>query len=168
MRIGKSIPQVVRECAISEQGLSPVRAEQLATCVNDLLQDVDWLTLDNGLTFDRGFDPIRASSGRTEREQGDAGAEFRRMTETVYCEQCGEPEAEIMLMHATLCLDCTTTTLREELENVFLYPICGQPLFSEDQLVAVCTIRYGTEHEHECPVRARRSGNSFPLHEVVV
>lgn len=67
---------------------------------------------------------------------------------TVYCEQCGEDEAEVILKYANLCGDCTAKTLRYELTEIFPYPICGQPIFRNHRIIGICCVRYGQEHDH--------------------
>lgn len=61
---------------------------------------------------------------------------------------CGEDKAEVALKHANLCGDCAAITLRHELEDVFPFSVCGQPLFANGRLIAVCVMKYGEEHDH--------------------
>lgn len=57
--VGISIPSCIRAYAMSEHGMDHVKADRLATSVENHLQGADWLQLSNGLTFDRGFDPSK-------------------------------------------------------------------------------------------------------------
>lgn len=66
----------------------------------------------------------------------------------ICCEQCGEVGADVTLKYANLCNACAIGTLRNEFSNVFPYHICGQPVFNNGKLIAVCVVKYGVEHCH--------------------
>ncbi len=66
----------------------------------------------------------------------------------IYCEQCGESEADTILKYANLCNDCASDTLRHEMREVFFDPVCGHPIFVDGTLRAVCVMKYGVEHDH--------------------
>jgi hypothetical protein len=67
----------------------------------------------------------------------------------VWCEQCGESEAEVVLKYANLCSDCAGGTIGDMTKDIFPYTICGQPLFKNGSLMAICVKPWGTEHDHD-------------------
>lgn len=57
--VGMSISAAVRAYAMTVSDLSDADAHRLAKAIDTHLHDAEWLTLDNGLTFDRGYDPSK-------------------------------------------------------------------------------------------------------------
>lgn len=69
--------------------------------------------------------------------------------DTLYCEECGDQEQQVSFANAGLCDDCARSTASEIISEMFGYKVCGQLLYGDHDLKAICIIPYGTEHEHE-------------------
>ena len=65
------------------------------------------------------------------------------------CENCGDTRAELDLKEVSLCQDCARQAFAEALSGCFHVNICGQPLFKDGRLHAICVMRDGSEHDHE-------------------